>query len=782
MTRVTLLLLAAALPAVALSGDVLARGAVPATEVVVTLKAPPLSAFGRSLQSAAHRSYARQVEAAQTELASRIESTIPGSEVRWRYRLVANGLAVVVPRGGEATLAKLPGVAAVWPSVHYHSLRVTAGPQQIGADKLWGPTFAFAGNGMKIAIIDDGIDATNPYFNPSGFSYPPGFPKGQTQFTTPKVIVQKTFAPPSPTWKYANRPFDPTESFHATHVAGIAAGDHGTAAGGQAISGVAPNAYLGNYKALTIPTPSFGLDGNSAELAAAVEAAVADGMNVINMSLGEPEIEPSRDLLVHAIEGAAAAGVIPVIAAGNDFEDFGYGSVSSPANAPSAISVAAADSRNEIAGFSSGGPTPMSLQMKPDLTAPGVSIVSSLPAKQGTFGVLSGTSMAAPHAAGAAAILKQRHPEWTVAQVKSALVQTGDAVHTASGAEATTIREGGGMIDLPRADVPLVFAQPTGLTFKALAPGATATAAVSLTDAGGGAADWTVSAIVQQGSGTVAVPPTVTVPGTLAVTATAGATEGDVTGFVVLTHGPDVRRIPLWFLVSAPQLAAERKVALGKPGTYRGTTAGAPARISRYRYPTGGDVDYPGPERAYRVTSTGKVANFGVVVTSGHAVPHVTFDGSEDRLAGYVALPQDLNPYRKTYGAPVRVAGVDSPAAGVYDIVFDTRSTAQAGPFTFRYWVNDITPPRLRATGAHGAIVISATDAGSGVDPSSIVVKLDGRSVKTKGAPAALRVAAGKGRHSLVVTASDYQEAKNMENVARILPNTRALVTSVVVR
>jgi hypothetical protein len=62
------------------------------------------------------------------------------------------------------------------------------------------------------------------------------------------------------------------------------------------------------------------------------------------------------------------------------------------------------------------------------------------------------------------------------------------------------------------------------------------------------------------------------------------------------------------------------------------------------------------------------------------------------------------------------------------------------------------------------------------------VVKLDGHSVKTKGAPSALRVAAGKGRHSLVVTASDYQEAKNMENVARILPNTRQIVTSVVVR
>src|SRR6185436_15571640 len=115
------------------------------------------------------------------------------------------------------------------------------------------------------------------------------------------------------------------------------------------LSGVAPSAFLGNYKALTIPTPGFGLDGNSAEIAAAIEAAVADGMDVINLSLGEVEVEPSRDLVVNAIEGAAKAGVVPVIAAGNDFDQFGYGTVSSPANAPDAITVAATTDTGTIA-------------------------------------------------------------------------------------------------------------------------------------------------------------------------------------------------------------------------------------------------------------------------------------------------------------------------------------------------------------------------------------------------------------------------------------------------
>jgi subtilisin family serine protease len=781
--RLVIPILAAAAAAVVLSGDGLgARDAGSPVEVVVTLKAPALSAFGRSLQSASHVDYLRQVDAAQSELARRVVAAVPGSQIRWRYRLVANGFAVVVPSGAVKELARIPGVAAVWPNVRYHASRALGGPEQIGADKLWGPTFATAGNGMKIAVIDDGLDATNPYFNPSGFQYPAGFPKGQTRYTTPKVIVQRTFAPPSPKWKYANTPFDPTESFHATHVAGIAAGDHGTVAGSTPISGVAPNAYLGNYKALTIPTPSFGLDGNSAELAAAVEAAVADGMNVINMSLGEPEVEPSRDLLVTALEGAAAAGVVPVVAAGNDFSDFGYGSVSSPGNAPSAITVAAADAGNAIAGFSSGGPTPMSLQMKPDVSAPGVSILSSVPASEGTFGVMSGTSMAAPHVAGAAALLKQRHPAWTVAQLKSALAQTGDPVHSASGSEVPTTREGGGLVDLPRADVPLIFAAPTGLSFGLLAPAASATRSVELSDAGGGAGDWAATTIVQQGSGTVTVAaPTLTVPGTLSVTATAGPTTGDVTGFVVLTRGTDARRIPFWFAVSAPKLGGEKKTTIAKAGTYKGTTTGAPSLITTYRYPTGGEPAYPGPERAYRVVISGRPANFGVVVLSGRATPHVTFDGSEERLAGYVGLPMDLNPYRKSYGEPVPIAGVDVPAAGAYDIVFDTRSAGQAGPFTFRYWVNDVTPPKLRAFVKRRTIVVSATDAGSGLDPATLSVTVDGRTVATHG-KVGVKIKATKGRHKVVVTASDYQEAKNMENVPQILPNTATLRTTVVVR
>jgi subtilisin family serine protease len=779
-----------------LSGDSLgAHAQGPMTEVVVTLRAPSMAAFGRSLQSASHHTYMLQVDSAQSALATRITSALPDAQVRWRYHLVTDGMAVYLPRSQAAALAKIPGVGEVWPNVRFHTLSDTkataaastvSGPDQIGADKLWGPNFATAGNGMKIGIIDDGLQAAHPYFDANGFQYPPGFPKGQTQYTTPKVIVQRTFAPPSTTWKYANVPFDPVNSFHATHVAGIAAGDYGEKALGDTISGVAPNAYLGNYKALTVPTPDFGLDGNAAEIAAAIEAAVSDGMNVINLSIGEPEVDPARDIVVQALDGAAAAGVVPVVAAGNDFTDFGYGSVSSPGNAPDAITAAAVTSGDAIAGFSSAGPTPVSLQMKPDVSAPGVNVISSLPTSSSTWGLLSGTSMATPHVAGAVALLLERHPDWTVAQIKSALVQTADPVHGTTGVEVPTTREGGGIIDLPRADAPLIFAAPTGVSFGELRPRAKASRLVTITDAGGGPAPWSTSVVVQQGDATVTTTPQVAAPGSFTVTATAGTGTGDVTGFVVLTRGSDVRRIPFWLDVASPRLGGERAVSLLKPGIVRGTTVGAPSRVSSYRYPTGNGTTYPGPERVYRLSVTRAPANFGVVVLRGHVTPLVTEAGDENRLTGYPGLPIDINPYRKSYGTPRLVAGAVLPGPGRYDIVLETTGK-RPGPFTIRWWMNDTTPPKLHLLPMQGDdVAIRATDAGSGVDPASITAFVDGSPTQATWGNGIVRVAVTAGRHKVVVHVSDYQETKNMEDVlpngqgTSVTPNTATLTATVV--
>ena len=798
------------------------------TEVVVTLKAPPLAraaASNRSLAASATRArrlnlrapasaaYLRRLAAAQRALERRIIERIPTARVRWRYRVVLNGLAVVVPAGQLRRLHALPGVAGVYPSVRYRAL-LDRSPAAIGAPAVWGRGLASAGNGIKIGIIDDGVDQRHPFFSAAGLAMPPGFPKGRAAYTTAKVIVARAFPPSSPAWRYAARPLDPTMSYHGTHVAGIAAGANGVRPGRRraTVSGLAPRAYLGNYKVLTIPTISgVGLDGNAPEIAAGIEAAVRDGMDVINLSLGEPEIEPARDLVVEAINGAADAGVVPTIAAGNDFTEFGRGSISSPGSAAKAITAGAVTKAGVIADISSSGPTPLSLRLKPDVAAPGVEILSSVPARTGLWAAFTGTSMAAPHAAGAAAVLRQRHPSWTVAQLKSALVLTADPVYTSSTRrrEVAATREGGGLINLPRADRPLVFAQPTSVSFGLVRKprrgrASARTVSVSLADAGGGAGIWSVALEAQSRSARAALraPAAVTVPGRLDLTASvaAGAPEKELTGFVVLRRGAERRRLPYWFRVTAPRLGRARHRVLRRTGTYRGNTRGKPARVDAYRYPdnprgAGIPSRLRGPELVFRVRLRRPVANFGVaVLRRGRGVriqPRIVAAGDENRQTGYTALPLNLNPYLASFQEPRLVAGVVRPARGAYDVVFDTPSRAAAGRFRFRFWIGDTTPPRVRLLSRSikrgERVRLAVTDAGAGVDRASLVAVIDGRAraVAYSRRTRLARVRIGRlprGVHRLVFQASDHQEAKNMENVPQILPNTRQLRTTFRVR
>jgi subtilisin family serine protease len=808
----------AALAALLAATAATARHAAPArtdarVEVVVTLPAPPLAEavlHDRTLASAAtvhHRlnlrslasaSYLRTLASAQRTFQARLARALPDARVRWHYGVVLDGVAVVLPRAQLGRLARLPG-ATVWPSVTYHAL-LDRSPSLIGATAYWGPTLANAGQGVKIGIIDDGVDQSHPFFSPNGFSYPSGYPLGQTSFTTPKVIVARAFAPANETYRFARVPFDPQLSDHATHVAGIAAGDYGTAATDPSgnhvsVSGIAPRAYLGNYKVLSVPTQEFGLDGNSPEIAAAIEQAVRDRMDVINLSLGEPEIDPKRDIVVQAIDGAAAAGVVPAIAAGNDFEESGRGSIGSPGSAPAAITAAASTNRrgqvpDVIADFSSSGPNPVSLAFKPDVTAPGQGILSSVPPRDGTWAIFDGTSMASPHVAGAAALLRQHHPDWTVAQIKSALESTGDVVKGEGAVgEALATREGGGRIDLLRADQPLVFTAPTSLSLGLVRTGSSRSASFDVTDAGGGPAPWSVSLDQQNGEpgATLTATPTVAAPGqvTLSATVASSAGERDLTGFVVLARGGQVRRVPYWFRVEAPKLGSERARRLVRPGLYHADTRQGRSLVSSYRYPERGPApgvptDLAGPELVYRIDLKQPVANFGAVVVS-HAPgvviqPRVVVAGDENRLVGYTGLPVDLNPYQD-FGRLTPVVGAVLPTAGAYDLVFDTPSSAAAGRFAFRFWIDDTTPPTVRLVRrAATTATVSVLDAGSGVDRVSFRATVDAHrvAVRWRGTDAILATGRlGAGAHRLVVVVSDNQEAKNMEDVGPVLPNTR---------
>jgi hypothetical protein len=187
------------------------------------------------------------------------------------------------------------------------------------------------------------------------------------------------------------------------------------------------------------------------------------------------------------------------------------------------------------------------------------------------------------------------------------------------------------------------------------------------------------------------------------------------------------------------------------------------------------------------------VANFGVVVLSRfrgvRVQPRVVRAGDENRLTGYAGLPLNLNPYLPNLNRLSPAAGAARPDAGAYDVVFDTPSRRVAGKFTFRFWIADTTPPRIRLLTprlhAGSPVRIRVTDAGSGVDPASLHATLDGVAVPVRyraGLAEISTLALGAGRHRILFRASDYQEAKNMENTGPILPNTRSLSARFTVR
>jgi hypothetical protein len=216
--------------------------------------------------------------------------------------------------------------------------------------------------------------------------------------------------------------------------------------------------------------------------------------------------------------------------------------------------------------------------------------------------------------------------------------------------------------------------------------------------------------------------------------------------------------------------------------------------VSTYRYPdilpshASFPVRLSGREIVFRVHIRRQIANFGVaVITRGPGVrvePRVVRAGDENRVAGYTGLPFDQNPYRSGYGRHRLVAGVALPGPGLYDVVFDTPTGARPGAFRFRFWQGDIRPPSIRVLGVrNGFLELAVTDGGSGVDPASLQARIDGDLVSVSFASGRARLSlagSASGRHTLIFSASDYQETKNMENVARILPNTRTVRTTFV--
>ena len=169
-----------------------------------------------------------------------------------------------------------------------------------------------------------------------------------------------------------------------------------------------------------------------------------------------------------------------------------------------------------VTSFSSAAPTNFGHSLKPDVAAPGGQILSSTsPESAGAgspFAVFDGTSMSAPHVTGAAALLLQAHPTWTPRQTRSAFVSTAGPAwgNTARTQEAPVVLQGGGLIDVVRADQPYLFTSPVSLSFGDIDVNRgpqTRALATQLDDAGGGAGTWSVELLPQAASAGATVEP-----------------------------------------------------------------------------------------------------------------------------------------------------------------------------------------------------------------------------------------------------------------------------------
>ncbi len=668
-----------------------------ATSAIVQLKGDPLSTYVRTrpapgkkvdFSSSTTRSYRAQLLALRNSFKQWLRANAPAAKVTGEFDISLNAVAVQLNGASLGTIASAPMVRKAQYEGIYRPLDANDPDLSlINAIQAWntvgGP--ANAGAGVKVGVIDTGIDISHPCFSDAG--YPAQTQLGDHNFTNNKVIVARVFNNQSPRFGYTPAPIQE----HGTHVAGTVACNLDTPATVDGVtipygvSGVAPRALLGNYTVF----PGEDGDARSEDILNALEAAYADGMDIVNLSLGGSS-HGVQDLLTDAIDDLDQANMISAVAAGNsgpghftiespgaaaraltagastvphfigapvtvngstygvasgDFETvsadltaplsvvldgtaLGLACSALPAgsltgkialisrgtctfstkirNAQTAGALAvlvvnnvagdpiamgqdgtanqptipaymaalsdktalmAADTdsttigaalayfstvnANIMAGFSSQGPTDVDFRVKPDVVAPGVNVLSSIPAafcaapaSPSCWAFFQGTSMATPHLAGSAAVVRGAHPTWSAAQVRSAIVNTatqGVLKDYRTGLAIVTDANivGAGLDNLLFAVGARVALDPVSLSFGAVpaASGQTKTATIAVTSLAG-AVGTTVSIDPSSGTGvTYSVSQVSAGKITVTMRAVKGAGAGDHQATLHITSG-----------------------------------------------------------------------------------------------------------------------------------------------------------------------------------------------------------------------------------------------------
>jgi minor extracellular serine protease Vpr len=347
----------------------------------LVLKDEPAAAHFSSraeLSSPAALSYRRRIEGVQagvrSELSRRKFQTIGAVST------LANAVFVTAPASRLAELKSIPGVVDVVP-MHRHEALLNRATTLMNGPQAWALTSggqSNAGAGIKIAILDTGIDQNHPAMQDPSLPMPLGFPKcsgADCAFTNNKVIVARSYIrqlaagsdPSNPALDSRPDDFSPRDHVgHGTATASTAAGN--TATGSVTINGMAPKAYVGNYRILGSPTVNDGTFDDIMILA--LDDAINDGMDIVSMSVAGPAFSGpldtgaacglapgvSCDIAAQAFEAAAQKGMTILVAAGNSGGNGVvnyplYNSVNSPGDAPSVIAVGATTNSHTFSGL-----------------------------------------------------------------------------------------------------------------------------------------------------------------------------------------------------------------------------------------------------------------------------------------------------------------------------------------------------------------------------------------------------------------------------------------------
>ncbi|MFV5995129.1 S8 family serine peptidase [Streptomyces sp. NPDC056231] len=548
---------------------------------------------------------------------------------------------------------------------------------QIGAPEAWAK--GVDGKGVKVAVLDTGVDLNNADIKD-------------------RVTATQSFVPGVATVQDGKG--------HGTHVASTIVGS-GANSGGK-YKGVAPGADLLVGKVLNDRgTGQFSWIINGMEWAA------AQGADVVNMSLGGPA-SSSRDEVTEVVDRLSeTTGTLFVISAGNSGP--GAITVTTPGTADSALTVGAVDKSDVLAGFSGRGPRIGDSAIKPEITAPGVGIVAARAAgtSMGTpvdanYTAADGTSMAAPHVAGAAALLAQRHPDWTGQRIKAALV-----THAKPSNAYSVYQQGNGRVDVPAALDPALELSGTadfGMVEWHSGTYEKETRTVTVTNTTDSATTVTsaLSGNIPQGAVTVPEPvevapgasteitvtldpnlaPTGLTNGTLTLTSSSGATAHTAIGL-------DMER-------EHHKLTVHFKDRKGQPSSFFGILSGMSSGTSKFLNGSTGELELRLPAGRYSMMGGvyTRLSGGRLGAADLFALPTIDLTSRDTELTVDGTTATDFKLDVRDEKRPLETA----------TFVYSLARVAENGSLIERFGMNDVVRSRMHA----GAIPVEAPKKGDG--------------------------------------------------------------------